>query len=71
MDLYRINRSVYNFAPATFVGPFRDRNVHEPESVYNTIPSSMLQQDVRVLTMIGSFLDCSGFSAKSLLDEAS
>ena len=72
MDLYKVSRAVYNFAPTTLDGPFRDCDVRKPESV--TIPSSMLQrleQDARVLTLIGSFLDCSGFSTNSLLDEAS
>ena len=57
--------------PAVLNGPFRDRDICEPESV--TVSTSILQcleQDVRVLTLIGSFLDCSGFSANSLLDEA-
>ena len=55
----------------SMVDPFRDHDVHEPESV--TIPSSILQrleQDAGVLTMIGSFLDCSGYLVNSLLDEA-
>ena len=46
--------------------------MHEPDSVM--IPMSMLQwleMDARVLTMIGSFIDCSGYLANSLLDEAS
>ena len=30
-----------------------------------------LEQDARVLTVIGSFLACSGFSANRLLDEVS
>ena len=28
MDLYRVNRSVYNFALAALDGPFRDRDLH-------------------------------------------
>ena len=66
-DLYTVNNMVYNFTPAVLDGPFC-----EPESV--TIPTSIgqcLEQDAQVLTLIGSFLDCSGFSANSLLDEAS
>ena len=46
--------------------------MRERESV--TIPTSMLQRlehDALVLSMIRSFLDCSGFSANGLLDEAS
>ena len=72
MEAYCVSMSVYSFTAATVDGPLRDRDVCEPESV--TIPTSMLQrleQGARVLTMIGSFLDCSGFSANSLLDEAS
>ena len=59
MDLYRVDKSVYNFAAAMIDGPLRDPNVREPDSV--TIPTSMLrrlEQDARVLTMIGSFLNC-------------
>ena len=46
-------------------GPLRDRDIRKPDLV--TIPMSLLQvleQDVWVLTLIGSFLDC-------LLDEVS
>ena len=42
MDLYKVSRMVYNFAPAPRDGSLRDRDVREPESV--TIPTSMLQQ---------------------------
>ena len=72
MDLYRVNKSVYQIVPMVLDGPFQDRDIREPETV--TIPTSLLQhleQDAWVLTLIGSFLDYSGFSANSLLDEAS
>ena len=72
MDLYKVNRPVYNFAPTVLDGPFRDHNICELESV--TIPTYMLQhleQDAQMLTMISSFLDCSGFSVNYLFDEAS
>ena len=66
----KVSKLVYNFAAATVDGLLRDRDIREPDSV--TIPTSMLQyleEDARVLTMIGSFLDCLGFSANSLLYE--
>ena len=72
LDAYRVSRSVYNFSATAVDVPLRDRDVREPETV--TIPTSLLQrleQDARILTMIGSFLECSGFSANSLLDEVS
>ena len=72
MESYRVSKSVYSFSASSVDGPLREHDVREPDSV--TIMTSMLQrleQDARVLTMIGSFLDCSGFSANSLLDEAS
>ena len=59
MESYQVSKSVYSFSASTVDGPLRERNVCEPDSV--TIPTSMLQrleQDARVLTMIGSFLDC-------------
>ena len=71
MDAYRVSNLVNHFGSAVLDGPLRDRGVKEPDMV--SIPRSLLhrlEMDVRVLTLVSSFLDCSGYSANSLLDEA-
>ena len=57
MEAYQVSKSVYSFSAAAVYSPWRDRDLREPETV--TILTSMLhhlEQDARVLTMIGSFL---------------
>ena len=71
-DSYRVSKLTYYFGPAVLDGPLKDHDVRKPEMV--SIPRSFLQhleQDARVLTLISSFLDCSGFSANSFMEEAS
>ena len=72
LDVYRVARSTYSFAPAAVDQALRDREVREPASV--PLASSTLlrlEHDARVLTLVGSFLDCSGCTATDLLEEAS
>ena len=61
MDAYHINRGVFNFAATTVHVPLKARGVKEKEAV--AVLASSLQcfeQDFHVLTMMVSFLDCSG-----------
>ena len=72
LDLYRVARPMYSFAPAVVDQALRDREVREPASI--SVASSTLhrlEQDARILTLVGSFLDCSGRTATDLLEEAS
>ena len=71
MDLYRVSKSAYHLTPAVLDGPLMDHDVCELEMVsILTSFCQRLEEDARVLTLISSFLDCTGFSANSLLDEA-
>ena len=60
MDAYQVNRRVFNFAASTVDVPLKARDIREVEFV--SVPLRMLQyleQDWHILTMVGSFLDCS------------
>ena len=57
-----MSKLAYHFGHALLDGPLKDRGVREPDTVI--ISRTLLYRleiDVRVLTLISSFLDCSGF----------
>ena len=61
MDTYRVGRTVFSFVASIIDAPLRVCNLKEHESL--NLPVSTIQrfeQDVQVLTMVGSFLDCLG-----------
>ena len=61
MDAYCINGSIFNFTASSLDVPLKARELGKPESVL--IPLRMVQrfeQHAWVLTMVGSFLGCSG-----------
>ena len=70
MDAYRVGKSVFSFAATSIDVPFRTCKLKEQDSL--SLPLSMVQrleQDSRVLTMMGSFLDCLGAMSTCLLEE--
>ena len=72
VDSYRINRAVFKFVASNVDTPLKARNVQEAEFV--SVPLNSVQrfeQDAQMLTMVRSFLDCSGTTSTWLLQEAS
>ena len=72
MDTYQVSHRIFNFATSTVCvnTPLKACNIKEVEFV--SVPLSMLQhfeQDSHVLTIVGSFLDCSGATSAHLLEE--
>ena len=72
MDAYRANHSVFNFAALSIDALLKRHELKELKSVL--VPLATVQrfkQDTRILTMVGSFLDCSGVTSPCLLEETS
>ena len=72
MDTYYINHSVFNFAALSLDAPLKARKLKEPELVSAPLATvQRFEQDARILTMIGSFLECCGATSTRLLEEVS
>ena len=72
MDTYHVNHSIFNFAAASINAPLKVCELKKAESV--SVPLATVhrfEQDTRILTMVGSFLDCSGVTLPRLLEEVS
>ena len=72
IDAYRVNSTIFNFAASNIDALLKVRNVREAKFV--SVPLNTVQwfeKDARVVTMVGSFLDCSDATSTRLLKEVS
>ena len=71
MDAYRVGREVFSFVASSLDAPLRVRELKRQDSLNVPLATiQRLEQDSRITTMIGSFLDCSGTTSTLLLEEA-
>ena len=64
---YRLGHEVFSFVDA----PLWVRELKEQDSLTVSLPTiQRLEQDSSLMTMKGSFLDCSGITSTRLLEEA-
>ena len=69
MDAYRVNQSIFNFAASNLDASLKVREINEPESVSLLLTTVMrFEQDAHVLTMVGSFVDCSDATSSHLFE---
>ena len=72
MDAYRVNRAVFNFAASNVDVSLKACDVWEADFV--SVPLNTVlrfEQDARVLTIVGSFLDCFRATSTRLFEEGS
>ena len=71
MDAYRVGHEVFSFVASSLNTPLRACKLKEQDSLNVPLATiQRLEQDSRVMTIIGSFLDCSGATCTRLLKEA-
>ena len=71
MDTYRVGCQLFSFVAASINAPLRARELKEQDSLNMFLATiQRLEQDSRIMTMIGSFLNCSGATSTRLLEEA-
>ena len=65
----QVSRPILNFANASLNKAIKAKEKKEPHMAHISENVHPLEQDVRVLTMIGSFLDISGTISSQLVQE--
>ena len=71
MDTYRVRYEVFSFVAVSLDAPLWVRELKEQDLISISLANiQRIEQDARVMTMIGSFLDCSGATSTLLLEEA-
>ena len=70
MEAYRVNHGVLKFTASTVDVPRKVCDIRKAESVSELLSTLRhFEQYSFILTMVGSFLDCSGATSTGLLDE--
>ena len=71
MEAYLVRRKIFSFVAASLNAPLRACRLKGQDSLSVSLAIiQRLEQDAWVMTMIGSFLDCSGVTSTHLLEEA-
>ena len=70
MDVYRVGHEVFSFVASSVNAPLQACKLNEQDSLTVSLSTiQRLEQDARIMTMIGSLLDYLGAISTHLLEE--